>query len=282
MRGDATVSDARSKLSVRSSVDTQSPVMRCQGLSKHFGALRAVDDVSIDIPRSAVLGIGGPNGAGKTTLFDLLSGVQRPTKGEIWVNGENMTGKSADKFCNQGVSRTFQLDVAFDSMTAVENVRVASYFGSGKRKLPGLIFDLKSFTQALEALDRVGLRSSAHELMGNMPVLQRKLVMLAGALVTQPKMLLMDEPVGGLSPSEIEIFKEILLETRSADTTVVVIEHVMSFLFSVADEMAIMHQGHLIFSGTKHEMLRNDEVVNVYLGATAAGMLRSEYEETGY
>jgi branched-chain amino acid transport system ATP-binding protein len=253
------------------------PAMRCEFLAKSFGALKAVDEVSFQVPRGAVLGIGGPNGAGKTTFFDLISGVQSPTSGRIWINDQEMTNKRADSFCRAGVARTFQQDVAFDSMTAVENVRVAAYFGRGKRRVPGLLYDTQSYHQAIEALNTVGLSGKAHEIMGNMPVLDRKLVMLAGAIVTDPDLLLMDEPVGGLIPAEIEIFEKIVGTVLQKGRTLVIIEHVMSFLLKVSDRMLIMHEGRIIFDGLKGAMLNDENVVSVYLGKTAAGMLRKEF-----
>lgn len=253
------------------------PAMRCDLLTKSFGALKAVDEVSFKVPCGAVLGIGGPNGAGKTTFFDLISGVQSPSSGRIWINEHNMTNERADSFCRAGVARTFQQDVAFDSMTAVENVRVAAYFGRGDRRVPGVIYDTRSYRQALEALNSVGLASKAHEIMGNMPILDRKLVMFAGAIVTDPDLLLMDEPVGGLTPAEIEIFEKILNAVLQKNRTLVIIEHVMSFLLKVSDRMLIMHQGRIIFDGLKGAMLNDENVVAVYLGKTAAGMLRKEF-----
>lgn len=252
------------------------PAMRCEMLSKHFGALKAVDGVTFEVPQGVVLGIGGPNGAGKTTFFDLISGVQTPTSGRIWIGEREMTFKRSDRFCQEGVARTFQLDVAFDSMTAIENVRVAAYFGRGGRSIPGLTYDIESYRRASEALDLVGLQSKAREIMGNMSVLDRKLVMLAGALVTEPKLLLMDEPVGGLTPSEIELFDKILRQIPKRDCTIVIIEHVMSFLFNISDRMLIMHQGRIIFDGKKEAMFDNDEVIQVYLGKTATELLRKQ------
>lgn len=266
-----------SGLATVSRADGAKPLMRCSQLAKHFGALKAVDDVSFEVPRGVVLGIGGPNGAGKTTFFDLISGVQVPTSGNIWIGEQNMTSKRSNKFCQAGVARTFQLDVAFDSMTAIENVRVAAYFGSGSRSFPGLLYDTVSYEQAREALDIVGLRAKSREVMGNMPVLERKLVMLAGALVTQPRLLLMDEPVGGLTPPEIEQFERILKEVIQRDCTLIVIEHVMSFLLALSTRMLIMHQGRVIFDGEKADMFSNDEVVQVYLGKTATDLLRRQF-----
>jgi len=254
-----------------------SPVMSCDRLSKHFGALKAVDDLTFEVPRGAVLGIGGPNGAGKTTFFDLISGVQVPSSGRIWVNDRDMTNARSDQFCKQGIVRTFQLDVAFNTMTAIENVRVAAYFGRSERPVPGLLFDTFSYAKAFEALSIVGLQRKAHEIVGNLPVLDRKLIMLAGALATDPKILLMDEPVGGLTPPEIEIFEKILRVVLQGNCTLVVIEHVMSFLLKISSKMLIMHQGRIIFDGVKEQMLNDSQVVEVYLGKTAASLLRSQF-----
>ena len=170
--------------------------------------------------------------------------------------------------------RTFQLDVAFNTMTAIENVRVAAYFGRSERQIPGLLFDTFSYAKAFEALSIVGLQRKAHEVVGNLPVLDRKLIMLAGALATEPKILLMDEPVGGLTPPEIEIFEKTLRVVLQSNCTLVVIEHVMSFLLRIASKMLIMHQGRIIFDGVKEQMLNDSQVVEVYLGKTAASLLR--------
>jgi branched-chain amino acid transport system ATP-binding protein len=256
---------------------SQTIAMRFENLTKQFGALAAVNDVSFEIPEGAVLGIGGPNGAGKTTLFDLISGVQQPTSGRIWVNDTEVRGLGVNDFCHRGVARTFQLDAAFDSMTAVENVRVATYFGARSRMSPGLLFERKSLEDARVALADVGLGAKANVVVGSMPVLERKLVMLAGALAMKPKILLMDEPVGGLTPPEIEIFESILARTLDGSVTLIVIEHVMSFLLKLSHRLLIMHQGRIIFNGRKEEMLADRQVVEVYLGATAARTLSTHF-----
>jgi branched-chain amino acid transport system ATP-binding protein len=233
--------------------------------------------VSCAVARGSVLGIGGPNGAGKTTFFDLISGVQSPTAGRIWIEGTDATGLRADEFCHLGVARTFQLDAAFDSMTALENVRVATYFGSRHRGSPGLLFESNSLRDARAALDMVGMGGKAHVLVGSMPVLDRKLVMLAGALAMRPRVLLMDEPVGGLTPPEIEIFESILARMMDGLLTLIVIEHVMSFLLKISQRLLIMHQGHIIFDGPKEAMLADSQVVEVYLGGKAASTLRARF-----
>ena len=247
--------------------------VRCELLSKKYGALTAVDQVTVRVPRGSVLGIGGPNGAGKTTFFDLISGVQQPTAGRIWINDWEATRSRADQFCHRGVARTFQFDVAFDSMTALENVRVATYFGAKYRASPGLIFDKPSYRSAQASLEMVGLGSQTEMVVGSMSVLERKLVMLAGALAMRPSVLLMDEPVSGLTPVEINAFQNILAGALDGSLTVIIIEHVMSFLLKLSQRLLIMHQGRIIFDGPKEEMPSNKQVVEVYLGSNALSLL---------
>lgn len=250
----------------------------CQGLGKAYGALKAVNNVSLDVPEGTILGIGGPNGAGKTSLFDLISGISSPTSGTYFINGVDATKLGVDKLCYMGMARTFQADAGFDTMSALENVRVATYFGRGERKLPGLLFDRRSKDLAFAALESVGLKNYANVAVGSMPVLERKLVMLAGALAMEPKILLMDEPVGGLTPKEMSTFVDVIQRLRSEKViTIVIIEHVMSFLLGLCEKIVIMHQGRVIFSGTKNEMLSDPQVVEVYLGSTAANHLKTQF-----
>lgn len=254
------------------------PMLECSSLSKQFGALRAVHDVTFAVRPGETVGIGGPNGAGKTTMFDVMSGIQKSSGGTVRLAGEDVSNLSAEALCHRGLARTFQLNAAFETMNALENVRVASYFGRSRRRAPGLWFDGVSHELAYEALDRVGLARKAREIVGNMPVLDRKLVMLAGALVTNPQLLMMDEPVGGLTPPEMAIFEKVVGDVRAEGVTLIIIEHVMKFLLKLVDRMLIMHQGELIFDGTKADMLNNRRVVEVYLGGRTADKLLKDRE----
>lgn len=251
-------------------------ILRADTLVKRFGGLAAVDGISFTLKRGEVLGIGGPNGAGKTTFFDLVSGLQPPTSGAIHFNGEDVTGLTPETLCHRGMARTFQLNAGFDSMTALENVQVAAHFGAAPRGFPGFFSNRSTAADALSALRIVGLGSEANTLVGDMPVLNRKLVMLAGALATKPDLLLMDEPVGGLTAPEIAIFEDVLATTRSQGMALVVIEHVMKFLLKLADRMLIMHQGRVLFDGPKELMLGDHKVIEVYLGRNAADRLTKE------
>lgn len=259
-------------------MSNDAPMLECTGMSKHFGALRAVEDVTFTVSKGETVGIGGPNGAGKTTMFDLVSGIQKATSGTVRLDGEDVSNLSAEALCHRGLARTFQLNAAFETMNALENVRVASYFGRSKRLMPGLWFDSLSHGLAYEALDRVGMANKANQVVGGMSVLDRKLVMLAGALAANPKVLMMDEPVGGLTPPEMQTFENVVRDVRAQGVTLIIIEHVMKFLLRLVDRMLIMHQGKLIFEGPKAEMLSNRKVVEVYLGGRTAENLLNDRE----
>jgi len=242
----------------------------CQSVTKRFGALAAVDDLSFEVEQGVVLGIGGPNGAGKTTLFDVISGLQPLSGGKVVLDGTDVSNASPDRICHLGLARTFQLNAGFDSMTGRENVQVAAYFGQRNRIFPGLRLGRDTIKRTEAALDLVGMRERAEQPVVSAPVLDRKLLMIAGALVTEPKLLLMDEPVGGLTPQEINeveaVVERVVKEMR---LTIVLIEHVMRFLMRLSDRVMIMHHGKKLFEGLPKEVSENEEVIEVYLGKGA-------------
>lgn len=252
------------------------PILECRDLAKHFGALKAVNGVSFSIGAGDAVGIAGPNGAGKSTLFDLVSSNQPPTSGRILFEGMDVTSLPSEQLCQMGLARTFQLNATFESMTALENVRVAAYFGRRHGTLPRIWFDTDSLDVAMACLERVGMADKAHRIAGTMPVLERKLIMLAGALAIQPKILMMDEPVGGLTPTETAVFEAVVREVRDSGVTLVIIEHVMRFLFALVDRVLVMHQGELIFEGNREQMLADKRVVEIYLGTSTAEKLHAQ------
>ncbi|MEO1194261.1 MAG: ATP-binding cassette domain-containing protein [Pseudomonadota bacterium] len=242
----------------------------CQSVTKKFGALAAVEDLSFELEQGLVLGIGGPNGAGKTTLFDVISGLQPITSGKVILDNHDISKSSPDRICHLGLARTFQLNAAFDSMTGRENVQVAAYFGRVNRLFPGLRLDKETVKRTEAALDMVGMRERAGQPVESAPVLDRKLLMIAGAVVTEPKLLLMDEPVGGLTPDEIDEVEAVVARVvQELKTTVILIEHVMRFLMRLSDRVLIMHHGSKLFEGLPREVAANDEVIEVYLGKGA-------------
>jgi branched-chain amino acid transport system ATP-binding protein len=251
----------------------EEPLLQCRNVSKHFGALAAVDNLSFEVNRGEVLGIGGPNGAGKTTLFETISGLNPATSGEILFQGRDITRLPPEAVCHAGIARTYQLNAGFDSMSVRDNVRVAAYFGRDNRKIPGFRFGPGVDAHVAEALELVGLQHKRDELTGRLPVVDRKLLMLAGALATDPQLLLMDEPVGGLNPKEIDLVMEVVRRIVGRGITIILIEHVMRFLVQLSDRVLIMHHGEKIYEGSPEGLVHDRDVVDVYLGEGASQRL---------
>ncbi|MFN0193259.1 MAG: ABC transporter ATP-binding protein [Aestuariivirga sp.] len=254
------------------------PLLSCRGVTKRFGALAAVNNLSFDVMAGEVLGIGGPNGAGKTTLFEVVSGLNPATEGEILLEGEPITRLAPETICHAGIARTFQLNACFDSLTVSENVEVAAYFGRDNRRYPGLRMDQEVRAIVDEALSMVGLSSKTGQDAGSLPVLDRKLLMLAGAVASRPKLLLMDEPVGGLTNQEIDQMMKVVRKIAASGVTIILIEHVMRFLVQLSDRVMIMHHGENIYVGPPTGLVKDRTVVDVYLGEGASKRLASVLE----
>jgi branched-chain amino acid transport system ATP-binding protein len=249
------------------------PLLACRGLHKFFGALAAVNDLSFDVRPGEVLGIGGPNGAGKTTLFEVISGLSPADSGEILFEGRTLRGLSPERVCQRGIARTFQLNAGFDTLTARENVLVGAQYGVDEAVRAGLRFDRRTLTRADEALDRVGMAAKGNLPVKNLTVLDRKLLMIASALATEPKLLLLDEPVGGLNPDEINQMIAIVARLAEEGVTLAIIEHVMRFLVQLATRVLIMHHGEKIYEGSARGLVKDATVVEVYLGRGASARL---------
>lgn len=242
-------------------------ILECRDVTKHYGALAAVDGITLKIGALETIGIGGPNGAGKTSFFDLISGLTAVTSGQVLFNGQPITGIAPHKLFHMGMARTFQVTSGFGSLTVLENMLAAIVFGSGTEKL-GIFFGNRQREQAMGCLDEFGLADLATERVSDIPVLARKKLMVASAVAHHPKILLLDEPVGGLMPSEVDDFIAMLLQLRGKGVCIVFIEHVMRFLTTVADRALIMHQGKLIYDGKPRGIAADEMVRSVYLGST--------------
>ncbi|WP_232830438.1 ABC transporter ATP-binding protein [Oceanicella sp. SM1341] len=253
------------------------PILTCNAVSRHFGSLRAVDAVSLQVAPGEVLGIGGPNGAGKTTFFDVVTGITAPSGGRIDFMGRDITEAGADEICHAGIARTFQLNAAFEHLTVAENVAVAAQFGRHARRFPGLRLSAASRAAAAEALEFAGLGPKAHLRAGDLPVLDRKLLMIAGAMATEPRMIFLDEPVGGLNSAEIDLVQELVRRMQARGITIVLIEHVMRFLLTLSTRVLIMHHGQIIFEGPPDRVAEDETVVETYLGQGAARRLKRHF-----
>ena len=245
-------------------------ILECSGVTKAYGGLLAVNDLSFSIEAGEIFAIIGPNGAGKTTLFDVVSGLTPATSGTISFDGEPIEHANAHDICRRGLVRTFQTTVTFASQTVLENALVAAVFG--RNGASALRFDTAAVTAALDALELCGLLAKQAEPAATLPILDRKRLMLATALATQPKLLLLDEPVGGLNARERAEMVELVRGVNEAGVTVLMIEHVMKAVQALAKRMLVLHHGRKIAEGSPGDVLREARVVEVYLGGAGAGL----------
>jgi branched-chain amino acid transport system ATP-binding protein len=259
--------------------DKKGMLLTCEDVVKRYGSLAAVDGMSLSVAAGEIVGIGGPNGAGKTTFFDVITGITPLTEGSLSFDGQDITGLGADRICQLGMARTFQLNAAFESLTVRENIDVAAYFGSSRRTFPGLRLGPAVRQQTEEALEFVGLAAKADETVGQLPVLDRKLLMIAGAIATRPKILFLDEPVGGLNATEIDRIMELVLKLKAKGMTVVLIEHVMRFLLALSSRVLIMHHGKKIFEGLPSQVAEDPVVVETYLGEGTQKRLKAYFAD---
>ncbi len=237
-------------------------ILEVKQLTKRFGELAAVKDVSFGVEEGEVFGIAGPNGAGKTTLFNLIAGTYSGT-GEIIFEGQNLEGLRPHQVCRRGVARSFQLPTVFSTMSVYDNVRVGAHFGNASSRGDAAIIR--------EVIDFVGLSGKGDAPVRNLALFNKKLTMLAAALATKPRLLLLDEPIGGLSPAEIDksvaLFKRINQELK---ITIIVIEHLMRVLVELSHRLMILHNGERIALGLPGEVVREKKVIEVYLGENYA------------
>ena len=255
------------------------PILSASRLRVAFGTFLAVNDFSADFEHGRRYALIGPNGAGKTTLFEAISGLNPATSGDIIFEGRNITKLPPEALCHAGIARTFQLNAGFDSLTVRGNVEVAAYFGRSNRLIPGLRIGKEVARQVDAALEAVGLTGKDDEIVGRLPVLDRKLLMLAGALASNPTLLLMDEPVGGLNPKEIDQVMEIVRQIAARGVTIILIEHVMRFLVQLSTRVLIMHHGEKIYEGKPQGLIEDRNVVDVYLGEGASQRLGNLLKE---
>jgi ABC-type branched-subunit amino acid transport system ATPase component/ABC-type branched-subunit amino acid transport system permease subunit len=234
------------------------PLLEVQGLSRSFGGLRAVDDVSFMIEAGEILGIIGPNGAGKTTLFNLLNGVLAADAGQAMLAGQRLTGRKVHQVCRLGVGRTFQVARSFPRLPLLDNVVVGAY-GAG--------FDDRAAVRAAEAaLDAAGLLPLAHRPAGRLTNKELRLMELARALAGGPRLLLLDETLAGLGREECDELLAVLQRLRTEGLTIAIIEHTMHAMLRLADRFLVLDHGRVLRVGTPREVVEDPEVIEAYLG----------------
>ena len=244
-------------------------IFECENANKAYGGLKAVKDLTFSVNEGDVFAIAGPNGAGKTTLFDTITGVSVLTSGVIRFEGREIQRLHPDRICRLGVARTFQTTTGFDTQTVLTNALVGATLGRKGTGRPSVRFSEDAIEAALDALELCGMLHLQGQQTGKLPVFDRKRLMVATALATQPKLLLLDEPVGGLNRAEREAMIDLIRKVQQSGMTVLLIEHIMKAVQALANRLLILHHGQKVAEGPPAEVLRDERVIEVYLGRAA-------------
>jgi branched-chain amino acid transport system ATP-binding protein len=247
--------------------------LEVHSLSKHFGGLKAFEKIDLSLSCGEILTIIGPNGAGKTSLFNTISGIYKPDSGNIFLNTKNITALAPFEICQSGLARTFQNIRLFKDMTVLENVLIGE-FSKEKSSWLEIILRLKKFKQsehssiqrAFKLLEKVQLTQHANELARNLPYGAQRRLELARALATKPQVLLLDEPGAGMNPSELNQLIEIILQLRSENLAILLIEHHMNVVMKISDSIVVIDHGEELAKGKPSDISINPQVISAYLG----------------
>ena len=231
-------------------------ILQVRSITRRFGSLVAVDDVSFDVPEGSIFGIAGPNGAGKSVLFATISGFYRPTSGAVRFGGRDIVGMGPNEVCQLGLTRTFQTPTLFHSLSVRDNIRIGALYGRAHRE-----------AGVPKVIDFLELGGVADGLATNLDLFTTKKVVLGAALATSPRLLLLDEPMAGFSHVEVEQYRHLVTRIRDEwGVTIIIIEHLLDELIGLSDRMLVLHYGSVLFEGDPDEVKGHPEVVSVYLG----------------
>ncbi|MDR1967930.1 MAG: ABC transporter ATP-binding protein [Burkholderiaceae bacterium] len=234
------------------------PLLQVRGLTKRFAGLTAVSHVSFDVPAGDIIGLIGPNGAGKTTCFNMIAGALRPSDGQVLLEGQPINGLAPEQICRRGIARTFQVVRPLLELSVLENATIGALV-----RARGLA---QARDMAVQTLHRVGLGHKLDLRAAQLTLPDRKMLELAKALATQPRLLLLDEVMAGLRPSEADAIIAVLRELHAGGLTIVLVEHVMRILMSLAEHVVVLHHGELVMQGTPHEVTHDPRVIESYFG----------------
>jgi branched-chain amino acid transport system ATP-binding protein len=233
-------------------------ILELTKVRKSFGGIKAVEEFSLSVEEGEILGLIGPNGAGKSTLFNCIAGVFPPTSGEIVFRGEKINNQRPWDLCRKGLARTFQIVKPFATRSVLYNVMVGAFATTDKRA--------EAERRALEVLRHLHMEDRKDMRAGNLTIADRKRLEIAKALATRPKLLLLDEVMAGLRPTEVDEMVAIIKRLREGGMTIFVIEHIMRAIMALSDRIAVLHFGTKIAEGPPHEMAHDERVVKAYLG----------------
>ena len=234
-------------------------LLRVENVTKNFGGLTAVSDVSFEVEGGEIVGLIGPNGAGKTTLFNVINGFYKPTRGSIIFKGENVSGKKTHKLCKRGMARTFQVVKPLQRLSVLDNVIASSFVRARSHKM--------AKETAREVLEFTNLADDADVISKGLPLGKRKRLEIARALATRPELLLLDESFAGLNPSELNESIEIVRNIKKKGITILIIEHHMKVIMSLSDRVVVLSYGEKIAHGTPQEIGSDSTVIEAYLGS---------------
>jgi len=246
-------------------------ILEIHNVTKQFGGLLALDDVSFEVEEGEIRGLIGPNGAGKSTMFKNIAGFYQPTKGSIVYQGKNIEGKKPHTIAEMGIVRTFQETTLFQEMTVFENALVGAHIRSRSSVFSAVLGLDRARQQAasdkvLEVLDFMGLIDRRDQLASELPLGSQRALALAIALVSEPKVMLLDEPFAGMNPEETNHMMDLTRKVRESGITIVLVEHDMKAVMGLCHYLTVLNFGQLLAEGTPEEIRNNDRVIEAYLG----------------